>query len=69
MTVNGAALFESSCARCHGADGSGRSSVNIQGVSVGVTTQAIRTGPGSMPAFPNLSDAEVLAIAQHVGTL
>ena len=64
---DGTALYESNCARCHQSDGSGRIGPNLQGVTLtGFVERVVRTGPGPMPAFPQLSDAEVAAIANHV---
>ena len=65
--ADGAALYESNCSRCHQSDGSGRIGPNIQGVTLTEFVERnVRTGPGAMPAFPELSDAEVAAITSHV---
>ena len=66
---DGAALYASNCAFCHGADGSGRSSSGIQGVAEATTQSATINGRAQMPSFPDLSGAQVAAIASHVASL
>ena len=67
LVLDGAALYESNCSRCHRSDGSGRIGPNLQGVTLtSFVERVLRTGPGEMPAFSDLSDAEVTAIASHV---
>ena len=67
LALDGASLYESNCSRCHRSDGSGRIGPNLLGVTLtGFVERVVRTGPGEMPAFPELTDAEVTAIASHV---
>ena len=66
---NGSALYASRCSSCHGGSGQGSSSVNIQGTPEGRTQNATINGRSQMPAFPDLSAAEVAAIAAHVAGL
>ena len=64
---DGASLYESNCSRCHRSDGSGRIGPNLQGVTLTeFVERVVRAGPGEMPAFADLTDAEVTAIASHV---
>ena len=67
--ANGATLFASNCASCHGADAGGSSSANIQGFPEATTQSAIINGLARMPAFPDLNAQEVAAIASHVNGL
>ena len=67
LALDGTSLYESNCSRCHRSDGSGRIGPNLQGVTLtSFVERVVRTGPGEMPAFPDLSDDEVSAIASHV---
>ena len=69
VAVDGAALYESNCSRCHQSDGSGARGPNIQGRTATAPIETIVVnGRGGMPSFPNLSGAEVSAIANHVVT-
>ena len=69
VAVDGAALYESNCSRCHQSDGSGARGPNIQGRTATAPIETIVVnGRGAMPSFPNLSGAEVSAIANHVVT-
>ncbi len=58
----GAALYRTSCAACHGADGVGGAiwSGSIQGVAD--ISPAVKDGVGTMPALPALSDAVIADI-------
>jgi cytochrome c oxidase cbb3-type subunit 3 len=70
----GAELFARNCAACHGNEGNGGVGVPLalpdfqQSVSDEFLTQTIRHGrPGRvMPAFKNLSDAEVALLVKHL---
>ena len=72
--TSGAHLYTQNCAACHGSDGRGGVGVPLAlpdflaTVSDDYLRQTIRTGrPGRvMPAFRQLSDAQVAAIVQHV---
>lgn len=71
---NGAELFAENCAVCHGAKGTGGVGTPLalesflRGVSDEYLFKAIRNGrPGRvMPAFENLSDAQVTAVVGYV---
>jgi ubiquinol-cytochrome c reductase cytochrome c subunit len=74
---DGLSLYTSNCASCHGgalagyAMPGGDYAPNLRGVNATQIAEAIRLGPGYMPAFPqsSLSDAQVDAIATYVTTL
>ena len=58
----GATLFAANdCFRCHGADGSG--GINIRNATETQVANALQSGPGSMPTFPDLvgSAADIAA--------
>lgn len=71
---NGAALYAENCAVCHGNQGKGGVGVPLAlpdfqyAISNQFLERTIRNGrPGRvMPAFKNLSDAQVRAIVQHI---
>ena len=68
----GADLFDDNCAACHGAEGEGTVGPRLAGnpllASAGsVAAQILSGNPDrGMPAFDNLSDREVAAIATYV---
>lgn len=66
--IDAAALYSSSCASCHGADGSGGIGPDLRGAADTATVaQQITQGGGSMPAFADkLSTDEVDALADYV---
>ena len=63
-------LFAQACASCHGDKGEGKFgfllSVAGSELSTGEIVQKIRQGGHVMPAFPNISDAEALAVAEYI---
>lgn len=71
---DGKALFNKHCSACHGSEGKGGVGVPlslpsfINSISDEYLNRTIRVGrPGRiMPAFPQLSDAQVKAIVSHV---
>lgn len=71
---NGAALYAENCAACHGNQGKGGVGVPLAlpdfqyAISDQFLERSIREGrPGRvMPAFNNLSDAQVMAIIKHI---
>lgn len=69
---DGASLFESTCARCHGVDGIGTQGPDLFDLAVTYPDREeivtiISTGPGRMPAFADdLDPAEIDAITDHV---
>jgi ubiquinol-cytochrome c reductase cytochrome c subunit len=74
---DGESLYTTNCASCHGgalagyAMPGGDYAPNLRGVTPTQIAEAIRLGPGYMPAFPatTLTDAQVDAIATYVTTL
>ena len=64
---SGATLYSTYCTGCHGA----ATSSDIARVSISTTTSAVRTGPGSMPAYSvtTISDAELSNLASYVAGL
>jgi len=73
--ATGKALFEGTCAACHGIDGSGASGPNIHVAAINFGPEGlyarIRGGPigSGMPAFTAMDDAQVWAIVDYVSTL
>ncbi len=75
-TPDGAQLFARNCAACHGSNGNGGVGVPLalpdfqNGIDDNFLIKTIRVGrPGRvMPAFTQLSDAEVKAIVAHIRT-
>jgi len=71
----GAELFEVSCAGCHLGDGSGGlgpaldAGSNAASLSDEQIARVIRVGPGTMPAFDRLTDAQIDSIVTHVRAL
>jgi len=67
-TSEGAAIFTSSCAGCHGIDGSGGAGPNLQGEDNLDKVVAQVTGGGeNMPPFEGqLSTAEIQSVAEYV---
>lgn len=68
----GHALFKSNCAACHQEDGTGLPPVfpalagNENLVELGLIVGNVHEGKGSMPAFPNLTSADIAALATYV---
>ncbi len=71
----GADLYEQSCAGCHGAAGEGG-----LGTAVGPGSNAVSlsdeqlaavivVGPGSMPAFPRLTDEQIDSLVMYLREL
>lgn len=75
--LRGQPLFGANCGSCHGADARGGtnpanilySDLVITDVAGSNVTAIIRSGKGAMPAFPNLSAAQVTDIAQYLDQL
>ncbi len=74
LAMNGASLFAQNCAACHGSQGNGGVGVPLalpdfqRSVSDEFLIKTIRHGrPGRvMPAFKNLSDAEVKSLVKYL---
>jgi quinoprotein glucose dehydrogenase len=70
--MSGKSLYEGNCAQCHKADRTGTppdlpSLMDVeQRYTAGEIAQIIRGGNGRMPAFPNLGDPELDAIAKYL---
>jgi mono/diheme cytochrome c family protein len=69
--ADGATLFKSKCAACHGknAEGAKMSPNPIAGTPVETVKQAITTGKGKMKPVKSVSAEEADAIAKHVAGL
>lgn len=79
--VDGRAVFDLHCAACHGVDGRGTVDLTAPVFGPGQLSDAdaadaVRTGApqqhanaGPMPAFPQLSDAEIDAVIAHLRDL
>ena len=79
---SGADIFKAKCAMCHGADGSGSTTIgknmglkplgspDVQKMSDDDLTALISNGKGKMPAYKGkLSDADISAIVKYIRTL
>ena len=70
--TDGAALFASHCAVCHGDDARGRDGrpdIRCHRSVAGVVRQGRRGAAGAMPAFTDLADADVGEVQQYLRTL
>lgn len=70
---DGEAVFNRSCAACHGVDGGGGIGLNLQGVHDRLTPvqidTVIREGRNTMPAWEGrLDDEEIRAVVRHLET-
>jgi|AMFO01.1.fsa_nt_gi Cytochrome c, mono- and diheme variants len=71
--LTGAALYERACASCHGRDlGGGIGPALGPGSTADLSLDdaqiagAIRVGPGSMPPFARLTDAQVASLVRYL---
>ncbi|MBB6098137.1 mono/diheme cytochrome c family protein [Deinobacterium chartae] len=69
--TEGKAIFEANCQSCHGAQGEGAVGPKLAGAQLvleqpEVVVQYIQKGKGIMPAFPQLSDAQVIDVVNYV---
>ncbi len=68
----GRAIYETQCAMCHQANGSGKTPAfpalagNANLEDAGFIAAMVRGGGGNMPAFPLLTEEEIAAVATHV---
>lgn len=75
--ATGSQLYLANCAACHSATGSGGALTNawtapsLSGATPTQVAEAVRVGPGLMPAFPQtvFTDAQVDALASYVQEL
>jgi mono/diheme cytochrome c family protein len=74
--VFGQELYERSCAACHGSQGEGSTArpaidagSNAATLSDAQIAGVIRAGPGAMPSFSRLSDAQVESLVEYVRRL
>jgi len=69
--ADGAALFKSKCAACHGqnAEGAKMSPNAIAGTPAETVKEAITAGKGKMKPVKSVSAEEADAIAKHVASL
>ncbi|MGD9507009.1 MAG: cytochrome c [Geminicoccaceae bacterium] len=70
MVREGEPLYRSNCAACHGAEGQGGAGPALAGYArleaVGTVATQIVHGGAYMPAFGNLSDDQIAAIATYI---
>lgn len=63
-------VFQDGCATCHGDEGGGKFGILFKLSPAGKTAQelaeTILVGHEGMPAFPNLSESQRLALAEHI---
>jgi cytochrome c6 len=78
--AQGADLFKSKCAGCHGADGTGSAmgkkmgahdftSADVQKMSDAELTDIITNGKNKMPKYPALKPEEVKGLVAYIHTL
>ena len=73
-TPDGAALYKSKCAMCHGANGEGKAAMKTTAFKKDMTeadiVKIIESGKGKMPAYKGkLSPDEITQVAKHVKSL
>jgi mono/diheme cytochrome c family protein len=69
----GKLIYSNTCINCHGADGKlgGSGSKDLSQVTISVDEQKaiIRNGKNAMPGYRDLSDEQIDAVVQYIGTL
>ncbi|HXX30299.1 MAG TPA: cytochrome c [Myxococcaceae bacterium] len=68
LAADGAALYEKTCASCHGKEGKNGTAIPVAGRSETVVTAAIKSHPPPMNTF-KLSAKEIQAVAKYVAGL
>jgi mono/diheme cytochrome c family protein len=71
-SASGRQVYAQNCARCHGADGKGKSGPRLAGtsLSLGKIEKQVTDGGSKMPAFgKQLSPTQVKAVSTYVRTL
>ena len=68
---DGWGVYAEYCSVCHGVGGTGGSGGKVAGVSASTNNAAVRTGPGSMPAYTTaqISDAVLANLSTYVRNL
>ena len=79
LADDGPTLFKSKCVMCHGADGTGATTMgkkfgirsfaspDVQKQTDAVLTTTIKNGKGKMPAYGGkLTDADIKALVAHI---
>ena len=77
---NGADLFKSKCAGCHGADGTGSAmgkkmgahdftTADVQGMSDAQLTDIITNGKDKMPKYASLKPEDIKGLVAYIRTL
>ena len=71
--ADGAAVYKTACASCHGEDGSGDTPVGkamnigpLKGGSADAVAKHVKEAPNHAQVMGKLSDAELAAVAAHV---
>ncbi len=73
--LSGADLYARSCASCHGGEGGGAVGPALDGGSAAADLTddqigaVIRVGPGTMPSFDRLTDAQIASLVAFIRTL
>lgn len=68
-TAAGQSSYDSNCASCHAADGSGGTGPAIAGAAGEEVVEAMLFPEGAMPSFESMGDQEIADIAAYVGSL
>ncbi len=77
---NGADLYKSKCAACHGADGTGSAmgkkmgahdftTADVQGMTDAQLTDIITNGKGKMPKYASLKPEDIKGLVAYIRTL
>jgi len=66
--VQGAALYQKNCLKCHGPTATESEVGDIRGLSLSTVTSAVPAGPGMMPTFSLTAD-QIAAIVAYLAQL
>jgi len=71
VAEDGAAIYKSKCAMCHGPDGAGKSGPSLKGVSAATVNDVLTKGGKKAPHTKamTLTPDQVKAVADYVATL
>ncbi len=65
-----AEIFNNGCSKCHGSDGGGKFgflfTLDVAGKNQKELADTILSGREGMPSFPNLSEEQRMALANHI---